>query len=370
MTLIDRYLLKETLQNWFAVTLILSLILISNSLIVVLNRTTEQGLPQDAVLPLVFYNAIGLLVALVPLGLYLGIMLALGRLYQDSEMAAMAACGVGTREVYRPVLVCAALAVLLSATLSVWLSPWAARQEADVMRDLASRSELAGLVAGSFNQSRSGDTVVYVSSFSDDRNRLGQVFVQNPESQGDTGVELAQAAQQYTAPDGASYLVFEDGRRYIGTPGQADYRIIEFARHGIRVPPSVDTDNGSWRTSAKTNTELWSSQAHVDKAELHWRWSSPLFALLLALLAVPLSHSAPRKGRYARLAVAILVYVPYSNLLLSAKNWLRHGVVPPELGVWWVHALAGVLLGILLLHRYGWRRLLGSRASASPASAA
>ena len=73
-------------------------------------------------------------------------------------------------------------------------------------------------------------------------------------------------------------------------------------------------------------------------------------ALVLTLIAVPLSRLRPRQGRYARVGFAIVVYFVYSNLLYAAKVWLEKGELSPEIGVWWVHALA-LSLGLYLVVR-------------------
>ncbi len=58
-------------------------------------------------------------------------------------------------------------------------------------------------------------------------------------------------------------------------------------------------------------------------------------ALVLTLVAVPLSRLRPRQGRYARVGFAIVVYIVYSNLIAAAKVWVEKGDLPPIVGVWW-----------------------------------
>ena len=52
-------------------------------------------------------------------------------------------------------------------------------------------------------------------------------------------------------------------------------------------------------------------------------------ALVLTLVAVPLSRLRPRQGRYARVGFAIVVYFVYSNLLSASKVWVEKGNIPP-----------------------------------------
>jgi lipopolysaccharide export system permease protein len=76
--------------------------------------------------------------------------------------------------------------------------------------------------------------------------------------------------------------------------------------------------------------------------------SMPLSVLSLLLLAVPLSRSSPRQGRYGRLVIAILLFVIYYNLLGTAKVWVGDGSVPPVIGLWWVPALPVLISAVLL----------------------
>jgi lipopolysaccharide export system permease protein len=73
-------------------------------------------------------------------------------------------------------------------------------------------------------------------------------------------------------------------------------------------------------------------------------------ALVLTLVAVPLSRLRPRQGRYARVGFAIVVYLVYSNLLSAAKVWVEKGELTPVIGVWWVH-IAVLALGLYLVFR-------------------
>jgi len=75
---------------------------------------------------------------------------------------------------------------------------------------------------------------------------------------------------------------------------------------------------------------------------------------VLALLAVPLSRTSPREGRYARLGIALFVYLIYANLLSIARVWVERGIITDAVGMWWVHGVVG-LMGLWMLAREsGW----------------
>jgi len=160
-------------------------------------------------------------------------------------------------------------------------------------------------------------------------------------------ITAASARRMIDPESGDEYLVFADGYRYEGNPGDATYRIMKFARQGVRIEMP-----GKTRTSSKSEivptTLLLESRNLEDVAELQWRLSVPLSVLVLVLLAVPMSRVSPRKGRYGGLAMAVLVFVVYFNLLATAKVWVEQGVIPVPVGVWWVHLLPVALAFVLL----------------------
>jgi lipopolysaccharide export system permease protein len=179
--------------------------------------------------------------------------------------------------------------------------------------------------------------------------RLIHVFMQH--LAGDR-IEVATAAwaEQRVLQGGRTQIVvLHDGERIEGVPGQTAFRRIRFAEHGI---PVVVPEAGTGRTvpERKPTRELLASTALTDVAELQYRMSMPIMVLVLAFIAVPLSALRPREGRYARVAVAILVYFIYANLVSAAQVWIEKGRIPPEIGTWWVHALF-LFVGLAMIHR-------------------
>jgi lipopolysaccharide export system permease protein len=93
-------------------------------------------------------------------------------------------------------------------------------------------------------------------------------------------------------------------------------------------------------------------------AEMQWRVSIPLATIILAILAVPLSRSQPRSGRYGRLAIGLLVFIIYLNMLSAAKAWIEQATISPSLGLWWVHGSVLLFTLGLLAVQNGWHRRL------------
>ncbi|MHB8747447.1 MAG: LptF/LptG family permease, partial [Gammaproteobacteria bacterium] len=124
--IIDRYLLREILLTWLAVTLVLLVILISNRLAGYLADAAAGRIAGTVIFTLLGLKAVSALVMLMPLSLYLAMAFTLGRLHKDNEMAALAACGVGPARLYRPLFMVAVPLSLLLAWLAFSGAPWAA----------------------------------------------------------------------------------------------------------------------------------------------------------------------------------------------------------------------------------------------------
>jgi lipopolysaccharide export system permease protein len=280
--------------------------------------------------------------------LLLAVVLTLGRLYHDSEMAALQACGFGPARLLVP-LFCFAGAITVGLAWLVFVQVPQADREAQLLRQSAMKAAQFGqLDAGRFRSFSGGDAVFYAERV-DPEGVLHNVFVQR-ETAGRFEVALADTATySKAAPNGAHLVTLFNGRRYEGVPGRDDFRVIEFREHGIPIATPANAV-GSKDPDTKPTRELLGSDAPSDIAQLQFRASTPLMALVLTLLALPLSRLRPRQGRYARVGVAIVVYFVYSILLSATKVWVEKGDLPPAVGVWWVHA-AALTLGLYLVAR-------------------
>ncbi len=343
LTLIDRYLVREAAWAALAVLAVLFAVLSANQLIDYLADAAGGDLPGEAVAVLMGLQILRYLGVVIPAALFLGIVLALGRLYRDSELPVMAACGVGPGRQMRGLLFLAGPVMLLVGALSLVVAPWASHT-ADVYAEQAARTaDLGALQAGRFIGGGDAGTV-YASETGDD-GELRQVFVHARDGDQETIIRAASGQQVIDGDTGERFFVFSDGYRYDGVPGQLDWRVTQFDRHGLLVETRRSADVQRDREGTPT-AHLWGQTDPQDRAEVQWRLAMPVMVLLLTLLAVPLAKAEPRDGRYGKLLSAVLVFVAYFQLLTSGREWLEAELYPAVLGLWWVHGLA---LGAVVL---------------------
>lgn len=342
-SIIDRYISRELLLTWLAVTLVLMLILMSSTLARLLGKAAEGAMPSDAVLPLLGITGLRYFILLIPLSLYLGVLLCFSRLYKDNEMAALGACGIGMGQLYRPLLIVVLPVSLIILIMTLYVMPWVSQQTQIMKSEMENRSELTGLVAGRFNQSQSGDAIMFLENQAEDGSQMENVFI-HQNKQTHQNIETAARAKSYKDENGRKFILFLNGQNYEGQAGHSNYRITQYEKHGIYVPESELSVGPARGKEALATSEIWNSSHPSHQAELQWRLSIPIAALLMALLALPLSYTTPRKGRYSKLALAILLYLIYSNMLGVAQNWVEFGKVPAWLGMWWVHGFGIALI--------------------------
>lgn len=343
----------------FAVTAVLFLIFVSSWFARLLGQVAAGSVQADVIFLLLSLKSIDAMMILLPLSFYLAVLLAFGRLYKDSEMTAMLACGVSLTRVTKLVFWAGLAFALIVGAVSLYYGPLAKTERYKLQDKMKASLGLEAISAGQFREMGSSDVIFYAERLSDDRKSMENIFIQGLR-EGNLNLLVAERGFQVSGPSGGRYVLLENGHRYEGIPGEADFRIIKFREHQVLVqePEAVlQVDE----TSALPTKKLWVSEMPHEIAELQWRISMPLSALLLALLAVFLSRTNPRQGRYAKFFLGILVYVIYSNLLGVAKTWVERGKVEPIVGVWWVHLLVLVAIFILMIQSAGGMKVLLNR---------
>ncbi len=341
----QRSLTREFSAIGGAVIGILVAITVVQQLVMLLRRATQGSVEPEAVIVLLGFNLLGYLPVLLALALFIGVLLALSRSYRDSEMPIWFSSGLSIIAWVRPVLVFGLPIVFLTALLSFVLTPWALSESAEYLRLLKGKDDISRLSPGSFIESPGSNQVFFIDKTSDKDSELNTIFAQYVQGER-TGVVVAEKGYQQIGPKGEKFLVLERGRRYEGTPGALDFRIIDFERQKIRI--EAREAKAEEPNSRRLSTWGLISQPTPERiAELHWRLALPIAALILALMAIPLAFVNPRSGASWNLILAMLVFFLYYDLLKIFEAWTSQGVIPMWLGLWPVHV--GMVATLLVL---------------------
>jgi lipopolysaccharide export system permease protein len=354
--------MKEVLHTLGGVALVLLLIALSAQLVGLFSKVAAGTIHVNTVIKLFGLYNLTIISFILPLALYLAILLALSRLYQDSEMAALAASGVGPARIVRAVMLVAVVFAMIQAVFALYLAPWAYERGDYLRLQSQQMTDIQGVIPGRFQELPQGKGVIYIETISKDLSQINNIFVQYQDGPRSSRIIAERGYMERDAATGDRFLILENGHRYEGQPGDEDYTILDFKRHGIRVEEK-QAELKALRRKAMPTKVLLEPHHHPPEqwhriTEFQWRISSAISCLVLALIAVPLSRSSHRQSRYTRLAIAVVLYIVLTNALTMARSWLQEGQVPPWLGLWWVHILAVLFAIVLILRQTGFRHLL------------
>ena len=364
MKILYRYLSREVLVATVMITGILVFIFLCQQLIRYLNYITDGTLTINALFQSLGLQLPLLVSLLAPLGFFLGIMLAYGRLYNDSEMVVMFANGLSKLQLLTYTIWLSVALAMVTAILTLVVNPNLTREQTILIQQSKASMGINKVFPGRFQVLPNSNRVYYVKTTSNDHKQLQQVFFAQPlpyqnKQHGPNRpwmVLFADTGHQ-TLKNKENFLVTKNGYRYQGQPGEHAYSVAKYQEYGIRIPSSQKNDGQS--ASMLSTAALWHKAWHQpsEAAELQWRLSIPLAVLLLGLLAIPMSHINPRSGRFSQLLPAILVAILYVNALFIARGWIQDGTISILIGMWWVHLLILVLATILIARWLGWFHL-------------
>lgn len=346
--LFKRSLIKELIATASSALLVLLGVVIAQRAGYLVQLAAKGVLPNDAITTVLGFNLIRFLPMLLSLSLFLAVLLTLTRWYRDSEMVIWFSSGLSIKQWVRPILGFSLAFVCIIALLSLFVTPWAIYKVEQYRSQLKSRDELSSISPGVFKESSHADRVFFAESFDDLGKVVKNVFVQTKQ---DDKISLIVATQghRFIEKNGDNYLIMQNGRRYYGKPGSAEFSTTEFEQYAIRVDAEL-VQVAEPTVPSLPSATLINSHKPAHAAELQWRLAMPISALILALLAIPLSAVDPRAGRSANFALALIVYILYNNTLSILQAWLSQGKVHPLVGLWPVHGLF-LSLAIYMLYR-------------------
>ena len=342
-----------------AITTIVVFIFICNKFIRYLNYVASGKYAANMLFYITMLQLPYLFGMLLPLGLFLSILLGYGRLYADSEMTVLSACGFSKQQLITTTMKIASLIALAVIILVIWAGPKIAKQRNLIVMIAESSSIFQTIMPNYFQTSPKGNNVFYVQKMSTDHSQMQNLFIaqrardksKKSTKKNWTIITAARGHQMTDNQTGDQYMVALNGYRYQGIPGEKNYQITKYDKYGIRLNTPSNLTHQTREETISTYKLLKNADKNPNyMAELQWRFSFPISALILALLAIPLSQVNPRRGRFAQLIPAILIYIFYANMVFISRNWLKTELVPSWIGIWWVHALM-LSLALFLLNR-------------------
>ncbi|CAA0125373.1 Lipopolysaccharide export system permease protein LptF [BD1-7 clade bacterium] len=338
-----RYLFKEVLGSFVGVSTLLIVIFVSSTFVRYLADAASGRLPSDIVFAVLMYRLPGFLELIVPLSLFLGVMLAFGRLYVESEMIVLQACGLSKMRLMMYSQGLAVIVMVLVAALTLYIAPLGMEKYYDVKAEAETQGSFNTVVAGSFKQFGGSDVVLYAGEVTDNKTLLSDVFVaQSLKTSGPNKISLVKAKEgRIVNKDGHRYLELEDGVQISGDIQTNDLTVTRYDIFGYLVEEQQD-EEGPLAISdidAKSTVDLIGSKKRKEQAALQWRIGLPFMVPVIALIAFAMSETSHRRGRYFKLLPGIILYFVYFVSATGVKTLIEDGKMPADLGLWPVHLL-------------------------------
>lgn len=332
------------------------MVLVSGRFIKYLASAATGEISADVLIVVMLYRMPEFLQLILPLSVFISILLALGRMYSDSEMAVLSAGGVGQPSILRSIIAPVAMTTFVVGLFGLYVTPHGETEVARLLEEQRGRSVLELLTPGRFHSrgDKEGMRTAYAESLNREEEALENIFISDFRYAGDDGpgtlVTVMAGRGRIVDQGGLTYLNLEHGFQYQGAPGDPDYRRVEFTEAMVKLgeqralprPPKV---------RSLPTLELLTLPGNDVQAELQWRISLVLLVPMMLIAAVPLSQISPRQGRFNRIIPALLTYLGYVGSLLVMRSRLAKTPVD-EMGwqdnMYWIHLVALLVVALLL----------------------
>jgi lipopolysaccharide export system permease protein len=342
--------LRKDLARTFGGTLVVILTIVLTMMLI---RTLGQAAggviaPQDVVL-LLGYTALGHLPTMLALSLFVAVVVTLGRMYRDSEMAIWFASGVSLNRFVRPVLRTSWPVLLVVALLVLFVWPWGNRQSTQLRERYEQRSDLSRVAPGVFQSSRDGKRVFFVDRESPDAVAARNVFILSADGTRES-VTSAKGGRLESVGDDR-WLVLERGQRNETDSSDGSKTLSSFETYRLLADEKSVQRAESQPPRAQRTIELLREPNLRNQGELAWRLGLLFGATNMVLLGLGLAATNPRRASNWNLLTALLGFVVYYNLINLSTAWVAGGKLGLGAALVLLHGGALVLALALLWWR-------------------
>jgi LPS export ABC transporter permease LptG/LPS export ABC transporter permease LptF len=309
------------------------------------------------------------LVFALPTGTLVGVLIGLGRMSSDGEITAMRAAGVPGKRVVAPVITCSIFATVAAAVCSLYLQPFALREQYRIRNQGIAQQLTAEIQPRVFQEQFSRQNLIlYVRDVQPSASTIAEwkdVFIADsspPEERSKEGREYGEAPSvtiaasalavpdavhntiQLSMKDVSTHAVDRDPSFYYNTTAPKMDQLLAVNQKQEETANRIQSmDTGPLFAEVK---RTGSADARV---ELHRRLALPVACLLLALVGIPLGIGSRRSGRSGAFVITIFLAFFYYMSLVSLIGLAQQGRLRPELAAWGPNVAFGLIgLGLVI----------------------
>ncbi len=356
--ILDDYVIRDFLTYLLLVLSTLVLLTVVFTFFELLGDIVRNRVPLVTVGEYLMRVAPSMLYLVTPLCVLVAVLITFGLMEKSHEVTAMKASGISVYRLLAPVLL---LATGMSAGLfffdQVYLPDNNKRRE-------ALRNSIKGKPAQTFLRADrkwifgKNSTIYYYEFFDPDQNRFASVSVFEFDPASFAMTRRFYAARAHWDED-LSKWVFQQGwvRSFRGAAIQ-EFRNFDVATfEELNEPPAYfkkevkQSEEMNYDELARYIADLQNSGFDVGRLsiQLHKKFSFPLVTLVMAVLAVPFSLSAGRRGALTGVAVALGIFLVYWVISSFFEALGNIHYLPPVVAAWSPDVIFALAGGYLIL---------------------
>ena len=373
MKILTRYALKEFFPPFFLALLCFTTILLLDEIFRLTKRFVEKGINLGYLVELLIYVLPVILVLTIPMATLVGILLALGRLSTDNEIAAMKSHGIGFHQILLPLLIVASLIGVFDFFFMDYALPRGNVAYASLKRDINMQNPAFVLEEGVIMKEleREGKLWMYEST-SPNIHRLQDVKVWDSIWSGQPRFIHATAGD-IEIEHGQAWLKLYDGLTYEPVPTAPDgFRLTSFVEHRIALDLSETVERTKYQSESPRTMSMEKLKSHlkqlegrvarannskfiIDKSrkaqvEYQKRFSIPFACFVFGLIGVPLGLIVKRSGKMVGAGIGLTLILVYYLILQFGQEAGENGTLSPALSIWLPNITIGAIgLGIITI---------------------
>lgn len=343
MQRLNRHIVTEIIEVFFAVVVALILIMVSFQFAKLLSQAAAGKIVGTAIYQLVALQAVNLFVLLTPFAFFIAMLITLTKMATDNELIAMRSVGYSQWKMYRALML---LAVPLSgfiAFMTLFVLPKVLTLNYELLSKAQKESELSVIQPGNF-RTIGGNTTIFVADV--DNKDFSKFFLWQRVN-GNRSVTVAKQGKQVERED-QRLIELTAGSRYSETAEEMT-RVFSFERL-TAVLPTIQPTSRRDKLKAVETQKLLDSPTITNRIEFQRRLAPAISIILLAICAPLLVQFNPRENRYGKFVIAIFIYALYANSQYIFQALIEKGYLPIIPGVYTAHL---IFLGIIFFWLWG-----------------
>ena len=345
--LFDSTVRKELARSFGATLMVILTIVMTNFVIRTLGLAANGAVsPQDVVLVFTFL-ALQNLATILALSLFIGVVVSLGRMYRESEMAIWFSSGIGLSRFVRPVFHTSWPVLIVVAGLMLFVWPWSYQQSNDLRQRFEQRSDVLRAAPGQFQTSADGHRVFFVEKAAESQEGGGRnVFIMTDQPTRES-VAVSQSGKLVNEGN-ERFLVLDSGHMQQVDKTTGEHTHVEFQHYRLHAGETSGAPSGKPSPRVMSTSDLIVTGGKENMGELTWRLGLIFGAANLTLMGISLSATNPRRASNWSLLLALLAFIVYYNLLNLSQAWVASGRVNVAVALLGLHGAAFVV-GMLML---------------------